>query len=77
MFKADTVDGVIQLNINAQIVAVQLQLVTRTQTCVFINVYRQCGDSAIELEFPVSVLGGIGLIFNLWRSGHCLISMFI
>ena len=56
VLEANAADGVVQLNIDAEVVAVELELVTRTQAAVFINIDRQRGDGSIEAQFPVFVL---------------------
>ena len=64
VLKTDAVDGVIQLNIHTQIVAVQLEFVARTQTSVFVNINRQGSNGAIERQLPMLVLRWVGLVLD-------------
>ena len=53
--------GVCQLNIDAKIVGIQLQLVAAQQRRIGIDIHRQRGDGTIERQFPVLVAAGVGL----------------
>ena len=75
VLEADAVDGIVQFNIDTQVVTVELELVTRTQAGVFININRQGGDSTVKFQFPVLVLRRISLIFDAGCSIHGLISL--
>ena len=64
MLKANTVDGIVEFDVNSQVVAIELELVTGAQTSIFVKVGEQGGDGAIELQLPVPVLCGVGLIVD-------------
>ncbi|MDT4853386.1 hypothetical protein FQZ97_876510 [compost metagenome] len=64
VLEADAVQGVVQLDVHAQVVAVELELVARADATVFIDVDRQRGDRAIEGEFPVAVFAGGGAVID-------------
>ena len=76
VLKADAIDRIIELNVYAQVVTVQLELVAGTQTCVFINVNSECRHGTIERQFPMFVGRWVGLVFNLQCFSH-LISPFM
>src|SRR6185436_15135993 len=61
MLEADAVQGVGELDVDAEVVAVQLQLVARHQAVVFRDVERQGGERAVEGELPVVVALGVRL----------------
>jgi hypothetical protein len=51
VLEADAVDGVVELDVHAQVVAVELELVAGAQAAVLVEVGRQRGDGALELSF--------------------------
>ena len=55
MLEADALDGVGELDIDAEVVRVELELVAFGERLVFLDVHRECGDVAVALEFPVPV----------------------
>jgi hypothetical protein len=55
VLEADALDGVVELDVHAQVVAVELELVARAQAGVFVEVGRQRGHRAFELQLPVAV----------------------
>ncbi len=58
--EAESLDGVTQLDIHAQVVAVLLELVAGCQAGAWINVQGQGRDRAVDVEPPVPVRTGIG-----------------
>ena len=48
MLEADAVERVVQLDVDAQVVAVELQLVAGAQAGVLVDVERQRGQRAVE-----------------------------
>ena len=64
VLEADAVDGVVQLDVDAQVVAVELELVAGAQARVLVEVRHQRGDRAVESEFPVVILGRISLVVD-------------
>ena len=70
VFKADALDGVVELNVHAEVVAVELELVAGAQTGVFIKVGFEGGHCAVKAEFPVLVLRGLGFVTDTVEFGH-------
>ncbi len=75
VFKANALNSVVQLDVDTEVVAVELELVARTQAGVFVKIRLQRGDSAIELKLPVFVLGRGGLVFDTAGNAHGLLSL--
>ncbi|KAG1223330.1 hypothetical protein G6F68_020372 [Rhizopus microsporus] len=59
MFEADALQGVMQFDVHAQVVGVQLQLVAGAQAAVFRHIHGQRGDRAVERQAPVAVVLGL------------------
>ena len=55
MLEAQPLHGVVELDVDAEIVGVQLQLVAGLQPAVLPDVHAERGDAAVELEPPVLV----------------------
>ena len=53
--------GIGKLDVDAQIVRVQLELVALEQAGVLVDVHQQFGHVAVELQLPVTVAGRLGL----------------
>ena len=64
MFEADALQGVVQFDIDAQIVGVQLQLVPGPDTPILFCIHNQGGDRSIEPELPVLVARRMSLKIN-------------
>jgi len=58
MLESDAVERVAQLDVNAQIVGVQFQLVAGLDGRVFIDVERERGYGAVKAEAPVLITLG-------------------
>src|SRR4029079_15819168 len=59
VLEANALDGVGQLDVDAEVVGIELQLVVGRQPGVFLDVHRQRGDRAVEGQFPRPVdVGG-------------------
>ena len=67
MLKTDARYRVVELNIDAEVVTVELELVARAQSGGFVNVNRQCGNGAIKGQSNVFVLGRVRLVFYAGR----------
>ena len=70
----DALQRVVQLDVDAEIVAVELELVPGLDATVFGHVHRQRGDRAVEAELPVAVLRRIGAIVDDGRGSHADLS---
>ncbi|MNN10352.1 hypothetical protein D3C81_1232740 [compost metagenome] len=70
VFEADAVERIVQFDIDAKVVAVQLELVAGTQAGVLVDIHCQRGDRAFELQLQVLVLGGGGLVLDAGGGGH-------
>ena len=60
VLEAEALDGVGELDVDAEVVGVQLQLVVRRQAGVLADVHRERGDRAVEGQLPVLVAVGVG-----------------
>jgi hypothetical protein len=70
MLKANAVDGIVEFDVNSQVVAIEFELVTRPQAGVFVKVGEQGSHGAIELQLPVFIVCGVGLIVDSVCLGH-------
>ena len=70
VFEADPVHGVVQLDIDPEVVAVQLELVAGAQAGIFVEIRDQRRHRSVEGEFPVPVAGGVGLVIDGEIGGH-------
>src|SRR5215510_12696111 len=61
MLETQSHDGVRQFDVNAQIVGIELQLVTRRERLVFPDVHFKRRHRAVNVQLPVTTLGGRGL----------------
>jgi len=61
MLEADALECIMQLDIDAEIVGVELEFISRPDTAVFRHVHGERGDGAVESKAPMLVAGGIGL----------------
>src|SRR5262249_46344708 len=75
VLETQTLDGIIKLNIDTEIIGIELQLIARHQRRVFLDVHSQRGDPPLDAQFPVLVAlwmrGEIDVEFPL---GHQVIS---
>ena len=55
MLEADAVQRVVQFDVHAEVVGVELELVTWAQPPVLVHVHRQCGELAVDKKLPVDV----------------------
>jgi hypothetical protein len=61
VLETKTLKRVCKLDINAEIVGIELELVAFEQAAVFVDVHRQGRDVALGRQFPVAIARGIGL----------------
>jgi hypothetical protein len=61
MLEAQALDGVRQLDVHAQVVAVELERVARPQGAVLLHVHDQACHRRVDLEPPVHVARGMRL----------------
>ena len=64
MFKPDTLQRVLQLDIDAEIIRVQLQFVSWAQATVLLHVHSQRRHRAINGEPPMLILLRSGLVID-------------
>ena len=57
-----------ELDVDAEVVAVQLELVAGAQAAVLRHVHRKRGDRTVEGELPVTVAGRLGLEVDAGRA---------
>jgi hypothetical protein len=67
VLEADAVDGVVQLDVHAQVVAVELELVAGAQAGVLVEVGASVATGPSKLQLPVAVLAGVGLVVDAGR----------
>src|SRR5262249_24460842 len=60
MLESQPLAGVVQLDVNAEIVRVELELVAGLEPAVLLQVHRQRPDSSVDVELPVLVPGRVG-----------------
>ncbi len=60
VLEAQSLHGVVQLDVDAEVVRIQLQLVARDEAALLVNVHRQRRDRTVEREPPVPVVGRVG-----------------
>ena len=71
MFEAQSLQDVGELDVDAEVVRVEFQLVVMgPQAGVFAHVHRQRRDVAVDGQLPVLVVSGIGLESDRGRSGR-------
>ena len=74
VLEAEALDGVGELDVDAEVVGVQLQLVVGREAGVLAHVHRQRGDRAVEGELPVPVVRRVGLEGD-GRIGACAMAV--
>ena len=70
VLEAEPLDGVGQLDVDAQVVAVALQLQLRVGAAEGRDLHRQPGDLAFDREGPVAVAGRVRVERELGRGGR-------
>src|SRR5690606_12927140 len=61
VLEAQPLDRVLQLEVDAEVVAVQLQLVARPERVGRVDLQREAGDGTVDPELPVPVAVRVGL----------------
>ena len=64
MFKAQPLNRVGQLNVDAEIVRIEFKLVTVSQGLIFLHVHREPGNLRVDRQLPVFVVFGRSLKVN-------------
>ena len=64
MFEADAVDSVVKLDVDAKVVAVELELVAGAQTGVLVEFGEQSRHRPVYFELPVLVARRLGLVVD-------------
>ena len=70
MLEADAVDRVVELDVDAQVVAVEFQLVAGPKAAILVEVGFQRGDRTLEGERPVPVFFRRSLIVDRVGTAH-------
>src|SRR6201999_3635306 len=68
MLETQPLHGVRELNVDAEVVGIELELVALEQAAVFVDVHRQGRDVARDIQLPVPVAGRIGLEIDVCRA---------
>jgi hypothetical protein len=66
VFEPDPIKRIVQLDVHAEVVAVELKFVPGAQAAFLSNVERESGDGAINTQLPMEVLTGVGTVINSW-----------
>ena len=61
MLEAQPLDGVRKLDVDAEVVGVELELVALEQRTLFVDVHQQCCDVAVDRKLPMAIFRRIGL----------------
>ena len=56
MLEADAIDGVVELDVDAEVVAVEFELVARTQAGVLVEIGQERRHGPVEPQLPVAVI---------------------
>ncbi len=72
MLEADALQDVVQLNVDAEIVGVQLELVAGLQTAIFVDVHGEGRNAAVDREFPVAEVAGSAVELDQFFAGSGL-----
>ena len=69
VLEADPLKEIVQLDVDAEVVRIELQFVAGTQAAVLVDVHRDGCHRAVERQAPVPVSGGIGLVVDELGAG--------
>ncbi len=72
MFEPQPLHRVVQLDVDAEVVGVELELVPVDEPAVLIDVHREGGHGAVGRQLPVPVATRIGTELDAF--GHALLS---
>jgi hypothetical protein len=61
VLEAQPLHRVVQLDVHAQVIGVELQLIAGTDAAPLVDVHRERRRLAVDVELPVPVAGGAGL----------------
>src|SRR6185437_623503 len=70
MLEAQPLDGVGQLDVDAEVVRVELELVAGAQAAILVHVHRQVSDAVFGRELPMLVAVGLGAEVDGRCIGH-------
>jgi hypothetical protein len=79
MLEANALQDVVQLDVNAEVVGVQLELVAGPQAAIFVDVHGECGHAAVNCEPPMAMLSRSHverdqfLLIYGWHTGRTLL----
>ena len=69
VLEADAVQGIVELDVHAEVVGVELQLVAGLDALVLVHVHGEGGDRAVDAHAPVGVALGVGVEADACRVG--------
>src|SRR5205809_4406441 len=72
MLEPDPLNGIGELDVDAEIVRVELQTVVGTKAPVFLDVHRECRHRTVERQLPVPVAAWMGLEGDRRGGGNLL-----
>ena len=60
MTEPQTLGGVIQFDIDPEVIGIQFQVIAWNQPALFVDIHGQGRDVAVDIDLPVFVLPGFG-----------------
>ena len=74
MLKAEALDGIVQLDVDSEVVGIELQLVILAQASTRVDGQPKGGHRWGKFQFPMSIAVGIGIeadgCLDRWRIRH-------
>ena len=70
MLEADAIDRIVEFDVDTEVVAVQLELVSGTQPGVLVKVGSKGRNRPFEGQLSVLVLAGVGLVIDAEVVAH-------
>ena len=77
VLEADTLQSVMQLDVHAQVIGVELEFVARTDAGVLVDIELQGGGFAFLFDRPVLVLAWVGFVIDHRCIGHVCLLIFM
>jgi len=76
VLEANAVERVVQLDVDAQVVRVELELVARPDPGIFVDVERQRRDPPVDAQLPVPIaLGEASNVTSPGSAGGSIVTM--
>src|SRR5208337_2560279 len=59
MLEADAIHRVVEFDIDAEVVGIELQLIARRESAVFVHIHQDRRDRPVEVQTPMPITGGL------------------